>query len=74
MIRTPSQATVIDLEHEMAVLEQRLRDGERRIEEAQTVGTETGAWEEFWIELLHTYESICDRHRELVASGVQIAA
>ena len=61
MIRTPSQATVYELEREIGVLEQRLSDGERRIEEAQAIGTDTEAWEEFWIELLHTYEAVCDR-------------
>ena len=74
MIRTPSLATIMDLENEISVLEQRLLDGERRIEDARLIGTETGAWEEFWIELLHTYEAVCDRHRELIAASGRIAA
>ena len=74
MIRTPSQATVADLEREATVLEQRLHDGERRIEEAQRVGAGTEAWEEFWIELLHTYEAVYDRLQSLHAGEQQVAA
>lgn len=73
MIRTPSQTTSTDLEREIAVLEERLSDGERRIEEARALGTETGAWEEFWIELLHTYEHVCDRYNG-VAPVTRVAA
>ncbi len=56
------------------MLEQRLLDGERRIVDAQLLGTETGAWEAFWIELLHTYEAVCDRHRQLSGTMGQVAA
>lgn len=74
MIRTPSQATIPDLEREATVLEERLHDGERRIEEARQVGADTEAWEEFWIELLHTYEAVNDRLQSLRISERQIAA
>jgi hypothetical protein len=51
------------LQHEVEILERRLRDGERRIEEAARAGADTTAWEEFWIELLHQYE---DAWRRLI--------
>jgi hypothetical protein len=41
-------------------LERRLDDGYRRIEEARVQGRDVQAWEEFWIQLLHEYEEICD--------------
>lgn len=74
MIRTPSQATITELEREATVLEQRLLDGERRIEEAQEVGADTEAWEEFWIELLRTYETVYDRLESLRSSDRKVAA
>jgi hypothetical protein len=74
MIRTPSQATVVELEREVAVLEDRLRDGERRIEEARLIGAETDEWEEFWIELLHTYEFTFNRLLSLQTADRRIAA
>ena len=41
-------------------LERRLDDGYRRIEGARQAGQDTADWEEFWIQLLHEYESIAD--------------
>lgn len=61
MITKSSYATSADLERELAILEERLRDGERRIEAAQLTGADVEAWEDFWIELLHTYETVYDR-------------
>jgi hypothetical protein len=43
-----------------AVLAGRLEDGYRRIDEAIEAGEDVEAWEEFWITLLHQYESLCD--------------
>ena len=42
------------------VLEQRLDDGYRRIEEARLKQLDVRAWEDFWIELLREYEGVCD--------------
>lgn len=47
-------------------LELRLVDGYHRIDVARAQGEDVAAWEEFWIELLHQYEALCD--------GVQAAA
>lgn len=41
-------------------LEQRLEDGDRRIEEGALLGQDVRAWEDFWLTLLAEYESICD--------------
>jgi hypothetical protein len=65
MIRTPTSETTTELVRELEILEHRLQDGERRIEEATHIGAETIAWEEFWIELLHTYEAVYRRLADL---------
>lgn len=61
MVRTSTPSTADDLARELDALEKRLTDGERRIEEAKNVGADTEAWEEFWLELLHTYEAVYRR-------------
>lgn len=42
------------------LLERRLEDGYRRIDEAVAAGEDVAEWERFWIKLLREYESICD--------------
>lgn len=42
-------------------LQHRLNDGWRKIEEAQARREDVGAWEDFWIDLLHQYEAEWDR-------------
>lgn len=74
MIKSSTQATIPQLEREITILEQRLLDGERRIEEAQALEADTTAWEDFWIELLHTYESVSDRLQSLQETEESIAA
>ena len=74
MITKSSYATTADLERELEILEQRLRDGERRIEAAQMAGADVEAWEEFWIELLHSYENVYDRLLGMDSAHQQIAA
>lgn len=54
----PSAHVFDDLE----TLERRLEDGYARIEYARTRGQDVAAWEEFWIELLHQYESAVDHY------------
>jgi hypothetical protein len=44
----------------LATLERRLDDGYARIEQALAQGEDVTAWEDFWIELLHQYESAVD--------------
>ena len=42
------------------MLERRLEDGYRRIEQAVEDWTDVRAWETFWLELLAEYEAVCD--------------
>lgn len=44
-------------------LKLRLADGFQRIDVARTRGEDVSAWEDFWIELLHRYEALCDDDR-----------
>ena len=48
-------------ENQLASLTRRLRDGEARIQTALALGEDVTAWEDFWLRLLHEYESIHDR-------------
>lgn len=41
-------------------LSTRLHDGYQRIEQAIANGDDVSAWEDFWIDLLHQYESEVD--------------
>lgn len=43
-----------------AELERRLDDGYARIEHARQLGQDVTAWEDFWIDLLHQYETVVD--------------
>ena len=47
-------------ERSVTGLAERLEDGYRRIDEAQRIGTDITAWEEFWLKLLREYELLCD--------------
>jgi hypothetical protein len=47
-------------DRQLLSLERRLEDGYRRIESAREAGQDITAWEEFWIQLLHQYESVAD--------------
>jgi hypothetical protein len=44
----------------LELLERRLVDGYARIDEARMHGEDVTAWEDFWIDLLHQYESLHD--------------
>ncbi len=46
------------------ILETRLDDGYRRIEEAIVSGDDVATWETYWFELLDEYESLFDQQRE----------
>jgi len=46
---------------EADVLRQRLEAGYERIELAKQSGVDTRTWEEFWVNLLHEYETVCDQ-------------
>jgi hypothetical protein len=45
---------------ESDVLRRRLDAGYERIELAKRSGVDTRTWEEFWVNLLHEYEAVCD--------------
>ncbi len=47
----------------LVTLELRLADGFQRIDVARNCGEDVSAWEDFWIELLHRYEALCDEDR-----------
>ncbi len=42
------------------MLARRLEDGYRRIEQALADGTDVRAWEDFWLQLLAEYETVCE--------------
>lgn len=45
----------------LAHFERRLEDGFHLIEERRAAGIDVTALEDFWIDLLHQYEVLCDR-------------
>jgi hypothetical protein len=47
----------------LAELQHRLNDGWAMIDAGKAKGTDTRAWEDFWIKLLHEYERLADRLR-----------
>ena len=44
------------------LLERRLEDGYRRIDQAALAGGDVTEWESFWIKLLGEYEDVCREH------------
>ncbi len=48
-------------------LVERLDVGAAKIEEARSQGKDVSSWEDYWIQLLHNYESVCDKLRDLQA-------
>jgi len=48
------------VEDRRRTLERRLDDGFQRIDQALRDGADVAAWEDFWIQLLREYESLCD--------------
>lgn len=56
-----SPTDVGTLQVRRVVLRNRLNDGWSRIEQAQEAGTDTTAWEEFWVSLLREYEACCQQ-------------
>lgn len=51
---------------QQGVLERRLEDGYRRIDQAALSGADVAEWESFWITLLGEYEDLC-RENDLAA-------
>jgi len=46
-------------------LVERLDIGAAKIEEARAQGKDVSTWEDHWIYLLHQYETICDKVRDM---------
>jgi hypothetical protein len=46
-------------------LVERLDIGAAKIEEARAQGKDVSTWEDHWIYLLHQYETICDKLRDM---------
>ena len=46
---------------------ERLDVGAAKIEEARSQGKDVSTWEDYWIQLLHQYEAVCDKLRDLQA-------
>lgn len=44
-------------------LERRMQDSYERIDQTVAEGADVAAWETFWLDLLHEYESTCDEIR-----------
>jgi hypothetical protein len=60
MAKRRQLVTLKPVEDEASVLLKRLEDGYEKIEVAQANGRDTAFLEEFWINLLHEYEAVCD--------------
>ncbi len=60
MFELSQQPPVKFVDQDLMTLERRLDDGYRRIENAKQAGQSISAWEEFWIQLLHEYETLAD--------------
>ena len=60
MLKVVSQNEFPLPENALATMERRLADGYLRIEQARMQGQDIAAWEDFWIDLLHQYESMVD--------------
>jgi hypothetical protein len=46
---------------------ERLDVGVAKIEEARALGKDVSTWEDYWIQLLHQYEAVCDKLTDLQA-------
>ena len=60
----PTSITRLEDHREIATLERferRLADGFELIEVRRAAGIDVTKLEEFWIDLLHQYETLCDR-------------
>lgn len=57
----PTPFRRLDEDQSLRRLEQRLNDGYEMIEKRRMAGLDVSKLEDFWIELLHEYESRCDQ-------------
>ncbi len=46
---------------------ERLDMGAAKIEEARSQGKDVTLWEDYWIQLLHQYEAVCDKLRDFTS-------
>lgn len=52
-------------------LKARLEAGYERIDVARQKGVDTRAWTDFWITLLHEYETVCDELEQAPLAGME---
>jgi transposase len=60
MAKRNAPISIMTKRSEADVLRQRLESGYERIELARQSGIDTRTWEDFWVNLLHEYEAVCD--------------
>jgi hypothetical protein len=65
--RTQHIERVTELEAKRDSLIDRLDVGAARIQEARSEGKDVTSWEDFWLQLLRSYEQVCDELRTLAA-------
>jgi hypothetical protein len=58
----PTPFKRLDPDLQLRRIEQRLNDGYEMIEKRRNAGIEVSKLEDFWIELLHEYEELCNDH------------
>jgi hypothetical protein len=63
--RTQHIERVTELEAKRDNLIDRLDVGAARIQEARSEGKDVTSWEDFWLQLLRSYEQVCDELRTL---------
>ncbi len=59
------QQNIIRLEEKRDEYVERLDLGASKIETARMQGKDVTMWEDYWIQLLHQYEAVCDKLRDL---------
>jgi hypothetical protein len=60
MDRMAEPVRIEELRRQKSILEDRLDDGYVRIGQAELLGGDVTAWEQFWFSLLGEYESVCE--------------
>jgi hypothetical protein len=63
--RTQHIERVTELEVKRDNLIDRLDVGAARIQEARSEGKDVTSWEDFWLQLLRSYEQVCDELRTI---------
>ncbi len=59
------EQNIMRLEEKRDEYVERLDLGASKIETARMQGKDVTMWEDYWIQLLHQYEAVCDKLRDL---------